>query len=128
MPTKSSVLGCSAGMRKCARLPLWSQCCYSSQVDGRFHLCLLLTLFLVVMLQLYGINENTTPVFFGDPSTKKFGTYFVRDGKVCSFITPDSPDALTLIMLELVEGRRALLSPLQPCVHHHVKLCFPRIL
>ncbi|CAL8465067.1 g4602 [Coccomyxa elongata] len=32
--------------------------------------------------QLYGINENTTPVFFGDPSTKKFGTYFVRDGKV----------------------------------------------
>ena len=33
-------------------------------------------------LQFYGTNEEAKPVFFGDASSKKFGTYFVKDGKV----------------------------------------------
>ena len=33
-------------------------------------------------VQFYGTNEDTSHVFFGDASTKKFGTYFVKDGKV----------------------------------------------
>ena len=32
--------------------------------------------------QFYGTNEDTSHVFFGDASSKKFGTYFVKDGKV----------------------------------------------
>ena len=32
--------------------------------------------------QFYGTNEDASPVFFGDASSKKFGTYFVKDGKV----------------------------------------------
>ena len=32
--------------------------------------------------QFYGTNEEASPVFFGDASSKKFGTYFVKDGKV----------------------------------------------
>lgn len=35
------------------------------------------------LLQLYGSNKpDDETVFFGDKSAKKFGTYFVRDGKV----------------------------------------------
>lgn len=33
-------------------------------------------------VQFYGSNEEASPVFFGDASSKKFGTYFVKDGKV----------------------------------------------
>ena len=33
-------------------------------------------------LQFYGTNEDTSHVFFGDATSKKFGTYFVKDGKV----------------------------------------------
>ena len=33
-------------------------------------------------VQFYGTNEGASPVFFGDASSKKFGTYFVKDGKV----------------------------------------------
>lgn len=33
-------------------------------------------------VQFYGTNEGTSPIFFGDASSKKFGTYFVKDGKV----------------------------------------------
>lgn len=40
------------------------------------------------MLQFYGINEGTDPVFFGDASSGKFGTYFVKDGKVGPSKTP----------------------------------------
>jgi monodehydroascorbate reductase (NADH) len=32
--------------------------------------------------QFYGVNEGTEPVFFGDKQAGKFGTFFVRDGKV----------------------------------------------
>lgn len=32
--------------------------------------------------QFYGTNEDASPIFFGDASTKKFGTYFVKDGTV----------------------------------------------
>jgi len=32
--------------------------------------------------QFYGTNEDTSHVFFGDATSKKFGTYFVKDGKV----------------------------------------------
>ncbi len=33
-------------------------------------------------MQFYGTNEGTSSIFFGDASSKKFGTYFVKDGKV----------------------------------------------
>lgn len=36
----------------------------------------------VDVAQLYGVNENATAILFGDRSSGKFGTYFVRDGKV----------------------------------------------
>ena len=38
---------------------------------------------LLLNAQFYGINEGTQPLMFGDPSTGKFGTYFIQDGKVC---------------------------------------------
>ena len=41
----------------------------------RIHLC-------ANAVQFYGTNEGTSPIFFGDASSKKFGTYFVKDGKV----------------------------------------------
>ncbi len=33
-------------------------------------------------MQFYGINEGTQPLMFGDPGAGKFGSYFVKDGKV----------------------------------------------
>ena len=33
-------------------------------------------------LQFYGINEGAQPLMFGDPGAGKFGSYFVKDGKV----------------------------------------------
>ena len=39
-------------------------------------------------MQFYGQNEGTTPFFFGDASTGKFGTYFVKDGKVMRSCLP----------------------------------------
>lgn len=36
----------------------------------------------MVLLQLYGSNDADDTIFFGDTSQKKFGTYFVKDGKV----------------------------------------------
>ena len=47
-------------------------------------MCMLLTpVELPCVPQLYGSNKPDDQVeFFGDKSAKKFGTYFVRDGKV----------------------------------------------
>ena len=41
----------------------------------RIHLC-------ANAVQFYGTNEGASPTFFRDASSKKFGTYFVKDGKV----------------------------------------------
>ena len=40
-------------------------------------------------MQFYGTNEDCSHVFFGDASSKKFGTYFVKDGKVRDILRPD---------------------------------------
>lgn len=32
--------------------------------------------------QFYGISEGATPTMFGDPSSGKFGCYFIKEGKV----------------------------------------------
>ncbi|EIE20462.1 monodehydroascorbate reductase [Coccomyxa subellipsoidea C-169] len=54
--------------------------------------------------QLYGINENTTATLFGDTSSGKFGTYFVRDGKVMgAFLEGGSPEEQELMKKVAIE-------------------------
>jgi monodehydroascorbate reductase (NADH) len=47
----------------------------------------------LAITQFYGVNEGTEPVFFGDKEAAKFGTFFVKDGKVVgAFLESGSND------------------------------------
>ncbi|KAK9917100.1 hypothetical protein WJX75_000871 [Coccomyxa subellipsoidea] len=54
--------------------------------------------------QLYGVNENATAILFGDRSSGKFGTYFVRDGKVMgAFLEGGTPEEQELMKKVAIE-------------------------
>lgn len=43
--------------------------------------------------QFYGWSDGTEAVFFGDKSVAKFGTYFLKDGKVVgAFLESGTPE------------------------------------
>ena len=65
-----------------------------------------------VHVQFYGSNEDTDTVFFGDASSKKFGTYFVKDGKV-SCTQQEEPTHAPI----LVSGHPFLGWTIELCCH-----------
>ena len=58
--------------------------------------------------QFYGTNEEASPVFFGDASSKKFGTYFVKDGKVSQTLQEEGCPPLVKIMQNTIKDAQGL--------------------